>query len=85
MELKCDGCGGRIARKKADYFFIGENLGKFDAEVCAKCGETLFDEGASRKITEVAKARGRWNLSAKAKVAVTINKKIAEFIKLKRG
>ena len=92
MELKCDECGGRIVRKKVDYLFLGENLGKFDAKVCAKCGETLFEEDASRKITEVAKAKGLWNLSAKAKVgkvggsiAVTINKKIAEFIKLKKG
>ena len=89
---KCDECMGHIERKKIDYFFLGENLGKFDAEVCTKCGETLFDEEVSGKITEAAKAKGLWNLSAKAKVgkvggsiAVTIGKKIAEFAGLKKG
>lgn len=89
---RCDECGGKVERKKVDYFFLGENLGKFEAEVCSKCGETLFAEDASRKITEATKAKGLWNLSAKAKVgkvgssiAVTINKKIAEFVDLKKG
>lgn len=92
MELKCDECGGSIVRKKVDYLFVGENLGKFDAEVCSKCSETLFSEYASKSITEAAKRRGLWNLSAKAKVgkvggsiAITINKKIADFIQLKKG
>ena len=89
---KCDECGGSVERKRVDYLFLGENLGKFDAEVCTKCGEMLFDEDASKKITEAAKEKGLWDLSAKAKVgkvggsiAVTIGKKIAEFTGLKKG
>ena len=88
----CEECGGEIKEKIIDYFFLGENLGKFKAEVCIKCGEQIFDEETSKKITEIAKERDLFGLSAKTKVnllgnsiAITINKKIANFLKLKKG
>ena len=31
---KCEECGGKLEKKKIDYLYLGENLGKFDAEVC---------------------------------------------------
>ena len=88
----CEECGGKVIRKKADYIYLGENLGKFDAEVCTKCNEQIFDEATFEKIERLAKSKGLWGLAAKSKVsqignsvAVTINKKIAGFVNLKKG
>lgn len=41
---KCEECNGNIIRKKVGYIYLGENLGKFDAEVCEKYREIVFDE-----------------------------------------
>lgn len=89
---KCEECGGKIVKKKVDYIFLGENLGKFEAEVCSKCEEKVFDEDVSKKISTIAKKRGLWGLASKAKVnqvgnsiAVTIASKIAKFTNLKKG
>lgn len=93
MENKrCEECGGNVTRKKIDYIYMGENLGKFAAEICAKCNEQIFDEETFQKIETLAKSKGLWGLAAKSKVsqignsiAVTINKKIAGFVNLKKG
>jgi len=55
--ITCEECGGKIAHKKIDYIFLGENLGKFPAEVCTKCGEEVFDECSTNKISKIAKKR----------------------------
>lgn len=88
---RCD-CGGRMIKKKIDFSMYGTNLGKFEAEVCQKCGEELFSEEVSRQIDEVAKRKGLWGLEAHTKVGkagdsliIRINKKIADFCGLKRG
>lgn len=88
----CEECGGKIMRREADYVFLGESLGKFMADVCAKCGEKVFDEDTFSRIERVAKERGLWGLAAKSKVskvgnsvAVTISKKIADFVSLRKG
>lgn len=88
---KCE-CGGKLIRKKVDYVHLGANFGKFDAIVCTKCGDVMFDEKASDQIEKVAKEKGLWGLASKAKVsrignsiAVTINKRIADFANLKKG
>ena len=93
MERKlCDECGGRIIRKKIDYSYLGEHIGKFEADVCVKCTETVFSGEVFDKIEEIVKQRGLYGLAAKAKVnklgnsvAITINKKIADFVNLKKG
>lgn len=93
MERKvCEECGGKISRKKLDYIYLGEHIGAFDAEVCSKCGEKVFSEDAFDKIESIVKKRGLWGLAARAKVnklgnsvAITINKKIADFVNLKKG
>ncbi len=47
-EEKCYVCGiGKLIKKKVDYKVFGISIGKFDAEVCDKCGETFFDEEIS--------------------------------------
>ena len=91
--MKCLNCGSsKIKRKKIDFKVYGISLGKFDAEVCSKCGEEIFDEATSDKIDKVAKERGLWGLESRSKVGIAgdgfiirVNKKIADFMKLKKG
>ena len=93
MERKtCEECGGKILKKNVDYFFLGENLGKFSAEICASCGEQVFEEEVTKKVSLIAKQKGLWGLSDRARVnqiggsvGITINKKIADFLSLKKG
>ncbi len=89
---KCEECGGKIEKKIVDYLFLGESLGKFPAEVCMKCSEQVFDESVTKKIAEIAKRKGLFGLNERAKinqiggsVGITINKKIADFLQLKKG
>ncbi|MBU4284464.1 MAG: YgiT-type zinc finger protein [Nanoarchaeota archaeon] len=93
MERKiCEECGGKIIHKKVGYILLGQNLGKFPAEVCTKCGEQVFDEDVSGKIDVIAKQKGLWGLQAKTRVGkignsfnILINSKIARFLELKKG
>ena len=79
-------------KKLVEYKLLGWKLGNFEALVCNKCGEEIFDEGASDKIEKKAKELGLWGLHAKVKVnqvgnsiAVTVTKPISEFLNLKKG
>ena len=90
--IKCEECGGKVEKKKVDYLYLGENLGKFGAEVCEECGEVVFDEDITKKISEIAKKKGLYGLASKAKISqvgnsivITINKKLAKFANLKKG
>ena len=90
---KCYTCEkGELIKKKTDFSMYGVNLGRFQAEVCNKCGEIFFDEKTSDEIDGIAKKKGLWGLDAHTKVnrvgtsmAITINKKIADFVNLKKG
>lgn len=92
-ENACYVCGeGELTQKKVDYRFLGVNVGKFDAEVCSKCGETFFDEDTSKRITQKTKELGLWGLEFKTKVGavgtaldIRLNKRIIEFLKIKKG
>ncbi len=64
----CDECGGKLEKKAVVYTFLGENLGKFPAEVCTKCGEQVFEEDVTRKIAAVTKQKGLWGLNERAKI-----------------
>ena len=88
----CEECGGKIVKKKVEHYYLGEFIGNFSAEVCQKCGETVFDEDVSKKMTEIVRKKGLWGLGARTKVGrvgtsldVKINKKIADFMGLKKG
>ena len=93
MAEKCYICEkGLLARKKVDYMFLGENLGKFEAEVCPVCGEQFFNEKTSLEVERIAKKQGLWGIEAKTKIAevgnsyaIRINKKILDFMELKKG
>ncbi len=90
--MKCSECGGKVEKKKIDFSIYGISLGKFDAEVCQKCGEEVFDEKVSEQIDKKAKDLDLWSLGKKTKVikagnslAIRIPKKLADFLKLKPG
>ena len=93
MKMKCTECrNGAYRKKKVRYVFLGENIGMFDALVCSRCGETLFESVASGQIEAEVKRRGLWGLRARSKVAkvgnaldVRIPKALADFLSLKKG
>jgi len=90
---KCYVCEkGNLKKKKVDYSLYGELIGKFNAEVCDKCGETFFSEEVSEKITEIAKKKGLFGLEAKTKIGqagstldIRLPQKIIAYMKLKKG
>ena len=61
---KCEKCGGKIVRKIVSYDCFGEHIGKYPAEVCTKCGETVFDEHVSDQIEIVIKQKGLYGLAS---------------------
>ena len=93
MAEKCYICEkGNLNKKLVDYKLYGFSLGKFQAEVCDKCGEIFFDEDTSKKMTETAKRNGLWGLQARTKIGqagttldIRLPKKIINFLKLKKG
>jgi len=90
---KCYLCEkGTLHKKKVDYVLLGEDFGKFDAEVCDKCGEEFFDEKVSMATEKIAKEKGLFGIEARTKIAevgnsycIRIPKKIFEFMSLKKG
>lgn len=93
MKEKCYVCeNGSLSKKKVDYKLYGVDIGKFDAELCNKCGETFFDEETSKKMTETAKKKDLWGLQSKTKIGqsgttldIRLPKRIIEFLNLKKG
>ena len=89
---KCDECGGKLVEKNVDFSMFGVSLGKFPAEVCAKCGDEVFTEDVSARIDKIAQEKGLFGLAAKTTVGksgdsldIRINRKIADFVKLQKG
>ena len=83
---------GHLTKKKIDYKLYGVSLGKFDAEICGRCGEIFFDESTSSKMTRIAKQKGLWGLQARTRIGqagttldVRLPRRIIEFLKLKKG
>lgn len=83
---------GELKKKKIEYLLLGKNLGKFEAEVCNRCGEMFFDEEVDKEITKAAKEKGLWGIMTKTKIGqagstldIRLPKKIIEFLKLKKG
>lgn len=90
--MKCVLCGGKTARKLVEYKELGVSLGRFNADVCEKCGESYFDEQTAARIQSKSKELGLFGLAKRAKVAevgnslaIRIPKEIAEFLELKKG
>lgn len=89
---KCYECDGRLEVKDLPYKLRGVLIGNFPAEVCNRCGEAYYDEQTSRRMTKAAKEKGLWGIESTTKVnrigdslGVIINKRIADFMGLKKG
>ena len=93
MKEKCYICEkGNLRKEKVDYKLYGISLGKFNAEVCSKCGENFFEESVSKKMTEIAKKKGLWGLQTKTKIGqsgttldIRLPKRVIDFFNLKKG
>ncbi|MEK6960278.1 MAG: hypothetical protein AABX47_03835 [Nanoarchaeota archaeon] len=89
----CTSCAaGKIEKRRVPYNFLGEKIGLFDALVCDKCDETLFEPEAADKIEEEVRKKGLWGLRARTKISkvgnaldVRIPKTLADFLSLKKG
>jgi YgiT-type zinc finger domain-containing protein len=89
---KCYDCGGKMVIKSAPYKLKGILVGNFPAMVCTKCKAVFYDEEMSDRITKATKERGLWGIEATTKIGnigdslgVIINKKLADFMGLKKG
>ena len=60
---KCLECGGNVLRKKIPFFVNNIKLGNFEAEICTKCGDEVFDEKVSDKIDKISKEKNLWGLN----------------------
>jgi len=90
--MNCPICEDKMERKQVEFRFGDISFGKFDADVCLKCGENFFTEEASDEIDKKSKELGLWGLSRKTKISysgnsmiVRIPKNISDFLKLKTG
>ena len=91
--MKCPVCEkGALRKGKIKETMFGVYLGEFPAEICNQCGESFTDEKTTVAIEEVAKKKGLLGLGKKTKItktgnslAVSIPKKIADFLKLTEG
>ena len=91
--VKCPICEkGTLKKGKIEEEMFGISLGKYDGEICDKCGESFLDESAVKKIEAKAKDVGIWGLAKNIKViksgnslSVRIPAKIARFLNIKEG
>lgn len=91
--MECYKCEkGKFVRKKVDFVQFGISLGKFDAQVCSICEETIFEGTVSKQIEAKARVAGIFGLARKTRIGtsgssldVKVPKAIAEILKLKKG
>jgi ribosomal protein S27AE len=90
---RCPVCGKgvlRPARVQEERF--GVNLGKYDGEVCNRCGESFLGSKSMKRLETWAKELGLWGLSTKVKVVrsgnslvVRIPPPLAKHLRLRSG
>lgn len=90
--MKCVMCEGRTVQRMVEHKEFGILVGKFQAQVCQKCGKTYFAEKTAELIQQKSKRLGLFGLAKRAKVAeignsiaIRVPKEIASFLKLKKG
>ncbi len=91
--MKCITCEeAEMVKKRVEYTTFEQSLGYFNALVCPKCNETLFEGSVSEQIEKKAKALGLWGLAKKSKIGtsgtaldIKLPKQITEFLRLKKG
>lgn len=89
---ECDECGGKLELRSLPYNLKGTLIGNFPTEVCTKCGEKCYTLDVSKEITKAVKEKGLWGIESTTRVnkigdslGVIINKKIIDFLGLKKG
>lgn len=90
---KCPICEKGVLKKgQIEEEMFGISLGKFDAEICNKCGESFLSQDAMKTIEAKAKELGIWGLAKDMKIvksgnslSVRIPAKIAHFLDLHEG
>lgn len=91
--MECPVCeNGTLKSGKIKESLFGVFLGEFPADICRNCNESFTDEKTTKKIEEIAKAKGIWGLGKITKISkvgnsliVRVPKAIAEFLKLRDG
>ncbi len=83
---------GALKKGKYQEEMFGISLGKYDAEICDKCGEAFFTQEAMEQMEAKAKELGIWGLAKNLKVvksgnslSVRIPAKVAKFLNIKEG
>lgn len=90
---KCPICGsGELKKGEIEEEMFGISLGRYNAEICDKCGESFIDEVTMRAIEQRAKELGIWGIGKKIKVvrsgdslAIRIPGDIAKLFNLHEG
>ena len=90
---KCPSCGkGSLKKGKIRERMFGVDLGEFEAETCAACGDAFLTEAAMDELERRAREAGVWGLGQKVKVARSGNSLVlripadmARLLKLEAG
>lgn len=60
--MKCAFCKGKLKEETIGHKEFGVSLGKFQAKVCQKCGESFYEADVVDKIQDKAKNFGLFGL-----------------------
>lgn len=89
--ITCE-CGSRTEIKKLPYLVYGMKVGDYSTMVCGGCGRKYYSEEVSLEMEKREQELGLWGLEAETKIGkvgdsldIKINKKLADFLKLKKG
>ena len=90
---KCYVCGkGNLVKKKIPYILYGVKVGEYEGEQCNQCKESFYSEDVFDKMTKKVKKLGLWGLETKTKLTkvgnsldIRLNKKLVNFLNIKRG
>lgn len=90
---KCPICEiGNLKEGNLEEEMFGISLGRYQAEICDNCGESIVDENTMLEIEQKARKLGIWGLAKKIKVvrignslAVRLPADVAKFMKLHEG
>lgn len=91
--MKCPICDkGNLNKEMIKVEHFGVYFGDYDGLKCDSCGESFLESEATEEVIQKAKEKGIFGIEARTKVAksgnslsIRIPKKIAEFLKLKKG
>lgn len=93
MDRECPSCGKKALRaKQVREQMFGVDLGEFEGEVCAGCGEEFLGSEAMDELESRAKKLGIWGLASKVKIVksgnslvVRIPAALARYLKMRQG